>query len=138
MVKNTNSSSRFASLRHVFVIFAQNIGIRFGEEANTLGQFVIGSYANNSRSGNFFWIAIPGQSIRRSLLAILNLWLLCIFPLPLSLPLIMFSIYPCFLSIISYFLTLCSPFPFIWPLSHIFYLTFYSLFFRTWQMTLCH
>ena len=49
-----HSSSRFALLPHVFIIFAQNIGIQFGVEANTFGQFVLGSYTNNSQSGKFF------------------------------------------------------------------------------------
>ena len=53
MVKNMNSSSKFVSLRHVSVIFAQNIGIRFGFEVNPSGRFVIGSYTNNSQSGEF-------------------------------------------------------------------------------------
>ena len=38
-----------------YVIFAQNIGIRFGVEANTSGKFIIGSYTNNSQSDEFFW-----------------------------------------------------------------------------------
>ena len=55
-------------LQHVFVIFAQNIGIWFGVEVNTLGQFFKVHTQIIHEAANFFRAAIPGRSICQSLL----------------------------------------------------------------------
>ena len=52
-VKNTNSSSRFALLRHVCYIHPK-YRYSIGGQSKYFGKFVMGSYTNNSQSGDFF------------------------------------------------------------------------------------